>query len=87
MSKITGSDLFFRLSALVGLLSVAGASLLQTPRRSMDVVAEWRTVDYEFSSRVARDSAILTGDFIPSNVVVLDVDAYREGKGKVAPIF
>ncbi|XP_034247848.1 protein yellow-like [Thrips palmi] len=49
-------------------------------RRGMEVVAEWRTVDFVYPSRVVRESAILTGEFVPKNVVVLDVDAYGEGK-------
>lgn len=71
-----------RLAALLRLLTAASASrsLLLSPRRSMEVVAEWRTVDYVFPSRLTRESALLTGDFIPNNVVVLDVDACREGE-------
>lgn len=78
--------MILRSSALVALLTLLGGALSLHPtipslsRRSMEVIAEWRTVDFAYPNRVVRDSAILTGDFVPNNVVVLDVDAYGEGK-------
>lgn len=83
---MTTPMVLLRLCAAVALLSllvpsaVVLAALPSSLRRPMEVVAEWRTVDFVFPNRVVRDSAILTGNFVPKNVVVIDVDAYGEGK-------
>ncbi|KAK3928492.1 Protein yellow [Frankliniella fusca] len=79
--------MILRTPTLGVLLALAAGALAVLPtippsstRRSMEVIAEWRTVDFAFPNRVVRDAAILTGEFEPENVVVLDVDAYGEGK-------
>lgn len=79
------------MAALAALLSLAASSSLGSllpglgaaGRRGMEVVAEWRTVDFAYPSRVVRESAVLTGEFVPKNVVVLDVDAFGEGECNV----
>lgn len=46
-------------------------------RNPFDVIYEWRQIDFEYSTFLARQRAILNGDFIPINNVPLGVDRYR----------
>lgn len=51
-------------------------------RPELNIIREWRQMDFNFPSSSERANAISKGLFIPSNVVPIDVDVdYQGGLG------
>ncbi|XP_067005954.2 protein yellow [Anabrus simplex] len=48
--------------------------------RNLDVLYGWKSIDFKFPSRAARDSMLRSGVFVPGNSVPLDVDTWQVGK-------
>lgn len=46
-------------------------------RNPFDVFYEWRQLDYEYPTFLARQRAILNGDFVPTNNLPLGLDRWR----------
>lgn len=45
----------------------------------LEIVCEWKLIDYKFPTAADREYAIENQLFIPENVVPIDVDAHYEG--------
>ncbi|KAH8309910.1 hypothetical protein KR059_003635 [Drosophila kikkawai] len=43
-----------------------------------EIINEWKYLDFEYSTFVERQQAILNGDFVPKNNLPLGIDVYRD---------
>lgn len=48
--------------------------------RLLEVLYEWKDVEFAFSSQSARDVLIKTRAYIPGNSYPLDVDSWQQGE-------
>lgn len=52
-------------------------------RLDLDLVREWKQLDFDFPSSLVREDAIRKGNFIQQNAVPIDVDIDYQGKWKI----
>ncbi|KAL0278636.1 UNVERIFIED_CONTAM: hypothetical protein PYX00_000403 [Menopon gallinae] len=48
----------------------------------MEVVYQWKSIDFEYPDRRSREESIAKGEFVPGNAVPLDVDVWNNGVSK-----
>lgn len=48
--------------------------------RLLEVIYEWKDMEFVFPSPSARDVLLKTGSYIPGNSYPIDVDAWLQGK-------
>ena len=48
--------------------------------RLLEVIYEWKDMEFAFPSPSARDALLKTGSYIPGNSYSIDVDAWLQGK-------
>ncbi|KAJ9577614.1 hypothetical protein L9F63_005801, partial [Diploptera punctata] len=63
------------------LLMFLGTSCPSRAARLLDVLFEWKEMEYAFPSPSARDVLVKTRAYIPGNSIPIDVDVWEQGNG------
>ncbi|PSN37921.1 hypothetical protein C0J52_12240 [Blattella germanica] len=63
------------------LLMFLGTSSPSRAARLLDVLFEWKDIEYAFPNHHAKDVLIKTRAYIPGNSIAIDVDAWEQGNG------
>jgi hypothetical protein len=61
-------------------LMFLGASSVTRAARLLDVLFEWRDMEFAFPSQSAKDVLVKTRAYIPGNSYPIDVDTWQQGE-------